>query len=108
MAVKTAETTCAPDKPVIPSDLPLADVLLQASEECGEFTQAATKVLRKIRNINPTPKTLSECLESVMEELIDVKVTISVLEDVLGLPHDFVNDGMNLKYERWIDRLNDN
>jgi NTP pyrophosphatase (non-canonical NTP hydrolase) len=108
MAVNASECWCAKDREVLPSDLPLADVLLQTAEECGELTQAATKALRKIRNINPTPKTLPECLEGVMEELIDVKVTISVLEDVLGLPHDFVNDGMNLKYERWIDRLNDN
>jgi NTP pyrophosphatase (non-canonical NTP hydrolase) len=42
------------------------------AEEAAELAKAALKLARKMRDENPTPKTMEECIENYNEEVMDV------------------------------------
>ena len=46
--------------------------LLQLGEECAELSAAIFKLLRKTETDNPTPKSLDEVRENLIEEIEDV------------------------------------
>lgn len=78
-------------------------VLEQLAEESAELTQAALKVSRILRGVNPTPVTLDRALESLREEVGDVLLCLSVLECAFGrLSSD---SGVARKQERWKRRI---
>lgn len=85
----------------IQSHLDLSDRLIQLAEESAELAQAASKCARELIGRNPTPKSLSDVVESLFEEIGDVVTVISTLgvhENSLVPSHD--------KLQRWVDRLN--
>lgn len=75
-------------------------MLEQLAEECTELAQAALKKARKIRNENPTPKSMEEINANLIEETTDVIIALSEL----GLDGD--PDIMRRKTARFIDRWN--
>ena len=55
-------------------------MLEQLAEECSELAQAALKTARFLRGENPTDRTKMQCLQSLTEEMADVKVCMERLE----------------------------
>ena len=88
-----------------PSQLPSVDLLLQFSEESGELIQAVSKLIRKERGNNPTPATLEECRQSLVEELADVIVAIDALRDHWCVTSDELDPIVKAKTARWQERL---
>ena len=60
------------DSEFIRQELPMPDILEQLAEEAAELAQAANKLARIKRGINPTPVTEVEAAENLIEELSDV------------------------------------
>ena len=67
-------------KMLIRDKLSNTDLLIQLSEECNELSAAITKLVRKIRDNNPTPKTLPEIEDSITEEMTDVILCLDMLK----------------------------
>jgi len=75
------------------------DLYGQLAEECAELAQAASKMQRILRGVNPTTTTEMECVKNLEEEFTD----ILVVTDVLGLRR---NDKIyEMKMLRWNKRL---
>lgn len=70
----------------------------QMAEECSELAQALLKKARKIRNENPTPKTMQEIDTNITEEFTDVILCACVLD------LDFDCFTLDFKLNRWIKR----
>ena len=85
----------------------LSDAALfeQLAEECVELAHASLKMARKLRNENPTPKTIEEIYDSVIEELADVTLTSSILIELDNLDATSIENLANEKARRWIKRL---
>ena len=84
-------------------------VLEQLGEECCELGQAALKLARKYRDENPTPKTESECLDNLAEEIADVMLCIDLLVEDLDMgeiiTHGSIESIQLMKYLRWSGRI---
>ena len=81
-------------------------VLEQIAEEAAELAQAALKMARKKRGVNPTPRTEDECLRGLLEEMADVEVALT--EWLSNMPTGYVaqiNSMMDYKAERWEARV---
>lgn len=87
-------------KMLIHDKLSNTDLLIQLSEECNELSAAITKLVRRIRDNNPTPKTLPEIEDSIIEEMTDVILCLDMLN---GYYTDYKIYTMKLK--RWAERL---
>lgn len=80
--------------------------LTQLAEEASELAQAALKYRRALQtarweqNISPTPKTLNDAYDSLVEECSDVMLAVLVTTRYL-----VSNDIMLNKAKRWLDRL---
>ena len=81
-------------------------MLGQLGEETAELGKAALKLQRVLMNENPTPVTMEEALDALIEEIADVicameivmqKLNISIGEDVEPI--------IEAKAERWADRV---
>lgn len=79
-------------------------VLEQLAEESAELAQAALKLARKMRGVNPTPKTEEECWEALIEEMADVQVCWEQLDLGFGV-RKVIHDIAQEKTERWARRL---
>ena len=80
-----------------------AAALEQLAEECAELGKAALKMARIIRGENPTPVTMAEARENLLEELIDVCTCIDVCDfraDAKQFDRMF-----SLKLDRWKQRI---
>lgn len=55
-------------------------MLEQLAEECTELEKAALKKARILRNENPTPVTLEEADENLVEEYCDMEICIGELK----------------------------
>lgn len=89
--------------------LPVPTVYEQLAEEYTECAKAALKIARIIRNENPTPITMREAKDHMLEEMADVDLVWKVLSLVQDSPRESVNDHDNRMYtklDRWIGRLN--
>ena len=84
-------------------DLPITELLAGLAEECCELGQAALKYRRAVDGTNPTPMTIPEANENLVEEIADVLLYLSLI------PHDEirVSEIMYEKRERWKARLAD-
>lgn len=71
----------------------------QLAEEAAELAQAALKVSRILRGENPTPVTLEEAKDHLIEELTDVYVCCSELRI------DYDHDIFDSKVRRWMSRI---
>ena len=79
-------------------------VLEQLAEEASELSQAALKLARKLRGVNPTPKTELECWNGLLEEMADVQVAEEQLQ--LGTKARGTIEAMaHMKTVRWEQRL---
>ena len=83
----------------------LPAVLEQLAEECAELAQASLKYARLLRGDNPTPKTESECLEALTEEMADVELCNSLLMGGDYVDFDAVMELIEVKDKRWHDRI---
>ena len=88
-----------------PSELDSVDLLLQFSEESGELIQAVAKLIRKERDINPTPISTHECVLALAEELADMSNLLDVIAEHWGIDPDIVDSIKQLKMARWQERL---
>lgn len=81
-------------------------LLEQTAEECCELAQACLKMARKLRDENPTPKSVEDIRESFIEEVADVKLCIDILEFETDLASWPENIGIMMqKKKRWEKRL---
>lgn len=86
---------------LLPTDfLEQEDILYQLAEEASELAKAALKKARIIRDANPTPVTIYEANDNLMEEIADVYNCINQLEDAY-VDKKIVDE----KEARWVDRL---
>ena len=74
------------------------ELLCQCAEECAEMAQAALKLARILRAINPTPISEEEARQNLKEEFSD----IANCADDLGLQVD--RDLIRSKQERFLKR----
>lgn len=89
--------------------LPVPTVYEQLAEEYTECAKAALKIARIIRNENPTPITMREAKDNMLEEMADVDLVWKVLSLVRGTPKESIQDHdtrMYTKLDRWVGRLN--
>lgn len=78
------------------------DLLVQLGEECAELSAAIFKLIRKINDSNPTPKTVDEINRDIEEELTDVQLCI----DVIG--GCYLNHNQyGAKLDRWCTRISE-
>ena len=88
--------------------LPPTELLAQLAEESSELSQAALKLRRALDNTNPTPVSIAECEENLIEEAADVLLCLYVC----GVDTDaFSHTGKRMldigkeKFDRWVKRL---
>ena len=74
------------------------ELLCQCAEECAEMAQAALKLARILRGINPTPVSEDEARQNLEEEFNDI---INCADD-LGLHVD--RNLIQRKQERFLKR----
>lgn len=82
-----------------------AAILENCAEECAELNHACLKMARKIRGENPTPKTIEEIKENLIEELADVALTMSAVISALDLNMSEIENLVGYKTTRWKHRL---
>lgn len=87
--------------------LSLDDLLIQLAEEASELAQALTKYYRVIHASNPTPVSLAEAREAIVEEIADVNVAAEALRLKLMISCDDIAEVEAKKIERWRRRAND-
>lgn len=80
-------------------------MLNQLAEECCELAQAALKYRRCIEEGNPTPVSEEEARKNLMEEIADVWLCTDLVP-LTSEECDTINSYMNMKYDRWENRLN--
>ena len=87
--------------------LPPDEILAHLAEEASEFSKAALKLRRSENNVDPTPKSHSECLEDMREEFGDVLNCLDAYFGEDGAEH-FAESCRNkrlLKKSLWMSRL---
>jgi hypothetical protein len=90
--------------------LPKTEILAQLAEEASELAQAALKLRRALDGTNPTPKSVAECEENLLEEWADVNVAFDQLWDDKGafqlveLDEEY-QIAITKKLDRWLSRL---
>lgn len=89
----------------ITNKLTLDDLLIQAAEEASELAQALTKYYRVLHHANPTPVTLAQAREAIVEEIADVNVAVEALRLKLGISCDDIAEVEAAKIERWRRRI---
>ena len=81
------------------------ELLTQLAEEAAELSQAALKLRRALTGANPTPRTVKECEQGLLEELADVNTCLTVLDYKLELEWENIWGMVGKKMARWADRL---
>lgn len=79
----------------------LPAVLEGTAEECSELTKACLKLARKLRGENPTPVSMEELVDNLMEEMADVKVCLKVLNENYQIDQELETT----KTYRWLNRI---
>ncbi len=77
----------------------------QLAEEAAELAQAALKLSRIERGMNPTPITKEDAISRLLEEVADVKVCLRALSDYAPVNGAIVETLMRGKADRWLERL---
>ena len=91
---------------IIREKLSTEELLCQLAEECAELSQAALKLRRAIQKENPTPVSINDAGEHLIEEIADVRLVVKVLEyDTFDLVYQNI---MRHKLKRWVRRLEGN
>lgn len=82
-------------------ELPIDTRLIQLAEEAAELSHAAIKYVRVLRG--ETPVTKDEALENLTEELADVSVCMTAVNDLVPLSD--VVETITAKVRRWEGRI---
>ena len=85
-----------------PEDLPIEVRLIQLAEEAAELSQAALKLVRARHG--DTPVTPLQASAHLLEEIADVSVCMTALQDIAPLAK--VGEIIAQKAQRWEDRIN--
>lgn len=92
----------------IAANLSDEDILCQIAEEAAELAQAALKLRRAITQTNPTPVTVEQAADNLIEEYGDTVVACVAY----FMKHDFIDrkyvdilEKSNTKYSRWAQRI---
>lgn len=81
-------------------------LLEQTAEECCELAQACLKMARKLRDENPTPKSIEDIRDNLVEEMADVLICIDMIGSETKLYNEFkLGLCMVEKRDRWEKRL---
>ena len=81
-------------------------LLEQLAEECCELAQASLKMARKLRDENPTPKSIEDIRDNLIEEIADVDVCLDRLEDETDIVDRLELATIEIdKKKRWQERL---
>lgn len=81
-------------------------LLEQTAEECCELAQACLKMARKLRDENPTPKSIEDIRENLIEEMADVELCLLQIEMSTDIVSSKEVDSLILeKFSRWEKRL---
>ena len=84
-------------------NLSYPDAVGQIAEEATELAHAALKLERAVRGTNPTPVTVPEAINKVIEEIADVLNAMEVLQFYPDM--DSIVKVRYEKMDRWIERL---
>ena len=85
-------------------EIGLPAALGQLAEECAELAKAALKLQRIIYGTNPTPVTREQAEDALMEETVDVILTLDVIEQESGMRLFDMPEYLR-KFDRWVHRL---
>lgn len=92
----------------IAANLSDEDILCQIAEEAAELAKAALKLRRAITGTNPTPVTVDEAVENLIEEYGDTVVAMTAYFMKHGMIDRKVRDILeqnSTKYNRWAQRI---
>lgn len=89
------------------SSLGTCEILCQLAEEASELAQAALKLRRAIDGKNPTPKTVEECRDAIIEEIADIEVCKYLLGFCNTEVCDEVLKIFDRKKKRWAERISE-
>ncbi len=84
----------------IKNHVPLEDLYNQLAEEAAELSQAASKMVRILRGMNPAAVSSKEAFNSIVEEYTDVMLVASGVLDIH--PDELLTD---YKLYRWHKRI---
>ena len=87
--------------------LTLDDLLIQLAEEAAELAQAAAKHYRVTHGANPSPVSLQDARDALVEEIADVNVAAEAVRRKMGISCDEIAEVEDAKIERWRRRVND-
>lgn len=73
----------------------------QLAEEAAELAQASLKLARVLRKENPTPVTLGEAMDHVIEEYSDIVLMATHLK--LYADKDIMEQKNSRFYSRWME-----
>ena len=96
------------DLEYIAENLSEEDILCQIAEEAAELAQAALKLRRAITQTNPTPVTVEQAADNLIEEYGDTVVACVAYFMKHGLidrKHVDILEKSNTKYNRWAQRI---
>lgn len=82
-------------------------LLDQCAEEASELSQASLKMARKLRNENPTPKSITDIRDDLIEEISDVLLSVDYVMHCCNISNEDLAQVITEKQVRWIDRLNE-
>ena len=85
--------------------LTLDDLLIQLTEEAGELTKAAAKYNRVARGANPSPVSLQDARDALVEEIADVNAAAEAVRRKMGITCDEIAEVEDAKIERWKERV---
>jgi NTP pyrophosphatase (non-canonical NTP hydrolase) len=87
--------------------LPPDEILAHLAEEAAELSKAALKLRRSENNVDPTPKSHSECLEDMREEFGDVLNCLDAYFGEDGAEHfaESCRNKRSLKKSLWLSKL---
>ena len=81
-------------------------LLEQLAEECCELAQASLKMARKLRDENPTPKSIEDIRANLVEEIADVDICCAaIFTDTNLVGAKELLEMEKMKKERWQKRL---
>ena len=92
----------------IAASLSEEDILCQIAEEAAELAQAALKLRRAITQTNPTPVTVDEAVENLIEEYGDTVVAFwayAKKSEIDTEVYELSNENIYSKFDRWADRI---
>ena len=87
------------------STLTLDDLLIQLAEEAAELAQAAAKYYRVTHGANPSPVSLQDARDALVEEIADVNAAAEAVRRKMGITCDEIAEVEDEKIARWKERV---